>query len=250
MTPSVGLRRLLVLICVLQAVSSSRFRIALPSGGGAEDADSHYLGKRDEILCEDFEEVSSPESLTYPEEFQDLRRPWIDNPPACAGTSQTVSHGIHSLFEKVVPGLEPITINEVLVELKARGCLSFPYGGSVRDQFLGASSKDLDMESNCNGNELYTICMNKWTACVSPSVRGIMHIGDITVEDKEIDAIDASGWDDTFFGDRTALEYTTNSIAYFAEGLNITIDITGQGVYDTCNKLIRIPVVDRDSWLL
>lgn len=79
-----------------------------------------------------------------------------------------------------------------------------------------------------------------------------MHIGDITVEDKEIDAIDASGWDDTFFGDRTALEYTTNSIAYLAEGLNITIDITGQGVHDTCNKLIRIPVddVDRDSWLL
>lgn len=159
MTISVGLPRLLVLICVLQAVSSSRFRIALPSGGGAEDADSHYLGKRDEILCEDFEEFSSPQSLIYPEEFQHLRRPWIDNPPAYAGTSQTVSHGIHSLFEKVVPGLGPTTIKEVLAILRVNGCLSFPYGGSVRDQFLGASSKDLDMESNCNGYELYTICI-------------------------------------------------------------------------------------------
>ena len=39
-------------------------------------------------------------------------------------------------------------------------------------------------------------------------------------------------------GDGTSLQYTANSIAYFA---NVIIDITGHGVSDTCNKVIRIP---------
>lgn len=257
MSSSAGLS-LLVLIGVLQAVSSSRFKIALPSEGEAENDDSHYLAKRDEMPCEEYKEISNPESLIYPEGFQHLRRPWIDNPSlkAKTGKSQSVSRGISSLFQKVVPGLEPkITINGVLDVLKKNECLSFPFGGSVRDQLLGASPKDLDMESNCNGSELYDICVKKWgnsPVCSYTKQTGIMHIGDNDVENKETEAIDASGWNDTFFGDGTHLEYTTNSIAYFAEGLNITIDITGQGVSDTCMMLIRIPVDDdnRYHWSL
>ena len=46
----------------------------------------------------------------------------------------------------------------------------------------------------------------------------------------------------TFFGSGVALEYTTNSLAYFSSGLDIVIDVTGYGINDTCNKEIRIPV--------
>ena len=78
-----------------------------------------------------------------------------------------------------------------------------------------------------------------------------MHIGNTTKATEEMaEVLDISNWDETFFGAGDKLEYTTNSIAYFADGLNIIIDITGQGVSDTCNKSIRIPVRedDREQW--
>ena len=74
-----------------------------------------------------------------------------------------------------------------------------------------------------------------------------MHIGrDIGDREK----IDVSEWKETFFGSGVALEYTTNSLAFFSGDLDIVIDITGHGINDTCYKKIRIPVGDdlRNNW--
>ena len=142
-----------------------------------------------------------------------------------------------------------MTIQDVLRKLQEDDCLSFPYGGSIRDQFLG---KSLDMETNCDANKVIDSCNNAWGAsnCITYNNR-IVHIGNTTKATEEMaEVLDISNWDETFFGSGDKLEYTTNSIAYFADDLNIIIDITGQGVNDTCNKNIRIPVRedDREKW--
>ena len=245
---------LLLLSVLLPAVSCSRFKISIPDESSAETA-RDSLAKRADGACSDFERVSSPETLSFPDGFQDLQRPWIDNYRAYAGTSETVTNGINHLFTLKVPGLEGQTIMEVIGILKRNGCLSFPFGGAVRDQFLGSPPKDLDMESNCDADTLYRICKENWDHRSSNCRRSasvtnpIVHIGNSSAKDEETEPLDAANWDKTFFGNGTALEYTTNSIAFIGEGLNITIDLTGSGVSDTCNKLIRIPTNDRDHWV-
>ena len=64
------------------------------------------------------------------------------------------------------------------------------------------------------------------------------------------DATNIAAWNEIFYGDGTSLEYTTNSLGYYAYGQDIVIDITGQGVSDTCQKIIRIPVtpIKRSQW--
>ena len=250
-TPKISLALLSVL---LPAVSSSRFKIAIPDESSAERA-RDGLAKRADGACSDFEIVSSPMTLSFPDGFKHLKRPWIGNYPAYAGTSETVTNGINHLFTLKVPGLEGQTIMEVIEKLKRNGCLSFPFGGAVRDQFLGSPPKDLDMESNCDADTLYRICKQNWDGRFSNCRRSasvtnpIVHIGNSSEKDGETEPLDAANWDETFFGNGAALEYTTNSIAYIGEGLDIIIDLTGSGVSDTCNKFIRIPADDWDQWV-
>ena len=247
---------LVLLSVLLPAVSCSRFKIAIPDESSAERA-RDGLAKRADGACSDFEIVSSPMTLSFPDGFKHLKRPWIGNYPAYAGTSETVTNGINRLFTLKVPGLEGQTIMEVIGILKRNGCLSFPFGGAVRDQFLGSTPKDLDMESNCDADTLYRICKENWDRRSMYSnchrnasvTNPIIHIGNSSAKDGETEPLDAANWNETFFGNGTALEYTTNSIAFIGEGLNIIIDLTGSGVSDTCNKFIRIPTNDRDHWV-
>ena len=232
----------------LQVVSSTRFKIAIPVD--ERESMQARLAKRAGDACSDYQLVSNTSSLSYPVGFQHLRKPWDENPRTTVATSETVTAGIDWFLPKRVPGLNEVTLNEVLDHLQERGCLSFPYGGPVRDQFLGASPADLDMETNCASETILAICEEAW----GPSNCGggrIAHIGDYKATDGDTDPIDVSNWNETFFGTGIALEYTTNSMAYFGDGLNITIDITGDGINDTCNKNIRIPVrVDqRQEWV-
>ena len=168
------------------------------------------------------------------------------------GTSATVTQGMNHLFSFRVPGLGGQTIADVVEELEREGCLSLPWGESVRNQFFGELLWNLEMESNCDADTLESICLDKWglSKC-HRSKRSIVHIGEEKADDEETNNIDAANWNKTLFGDGTSLEYTTNSISYFRDGPNIVIDITGNGVYDTCNKKIRIPVAAdvRDKWV-
>ena len=140
----------------LQVVSSTRFKIAIPVN--EREGMQTRLAKRDSDACSDHAMVSDTSRLSYPLGFQHLRKPWDENPATTVATSQTVTAGIGELLPQRVPGLSGGTIKEVLDELQQRGCLSFPFGGSVRDQFLGADSADLDMETNCVPGTILAIC--------------------------------------------------------------------------------------------
>ena len=100
------------------------------------------------------------------------------------------------------------------------------------------------MESNCDSEKLYHVCLGKWgfSKCSHSSEGNNVHIGNAKTVHKASPLIYSANWNKTFSGDGTSLQYTTNSIAYFADVLNIMIDITGHGVSDICKKIIRIPV--------
>jgi hypothetical protein len=65
------------------------------------------------------------------------------------------------------------------------------------------------------------------------------------------DLLDFASTTATFFAPPSALEYTINSLAYdINNDNNIVVDLPGNGVYDACNKTIRIPSDDgsQESW--
>ena len=232
-------------------VSSTRFKIAIPVD--ERESMQARLAKRAGDACSDYQLVSDTSSLSYPVGFQHLKKPWDENPRTTVATSETVTAGIKLLLPLRVPGLNGVTIKGVMDELQQRGCLTFPYGGSVRDQFLEVTPADLDMETNCEPETILAVCKRAWGAsnCFRFSDSMIVHIGDSAATDGDTDVMDASNWSKTFFGSRIHLEYTTNSMAYFGDDLNIIIDITGHGISDTCSRKVRIPVgVDqRQEWV-
>ena len=204
-----------------------------------------------EDVCSSLVTISNPgELFFFPQGYQHLQRPWVDNPTATVATSPTVSEAIHSLLHLEVEGLDGETVESIIQELQQNGCLSFPIGAFVRDQFLGESTTDtIDLESNCDCDKLYHICLERWGFSNCVQICGecnILHIGNAAILGDTY-LMDSASWNKTFFGDGTNLQYTTNSIAYFADDFNIVIDITGQGVSDTCNMIIRIPVA-ADHW--
>ena len=233
----------------VQVVSSAHFRISISPEGWK------YVQKRStkytcETACDDYKDKDAKD-LRLPEGFSDLKKPWAD---AQLGvkiyTSVKVDTGMQDMFKLKVPGLGNDTIQDIFDILIQKGCLAFPYGGCVRDQFLGKDPGDLDMESNCNASKLVDICREVWvtgkklpaTVCTIYGAK-IMHIGDDKLEGTT-ESIDAAGWNDTFYGNGTLLEYTTNSIAYFSNPTtgDIVIDLTGTGVTDTCGKKVGLPV--------
>ena len=76
------------------------------------------------------------------------------------------------------------------------------------------------METNCDRELFYEICVAKWRAPNCQSGGMAAHIG--SKKDRNdlgnTDIIDTANWQETFFGYGKDLEYTTNSIAYFVSG--------------------------------
>ena len=241
----------LVLLAVSQVALSVRFKIAISQDDG--EAFHQRLTKRS-TPCGDKKLIKS-DGLNYPKGFENVgKKPWVDNKRATVYTSAKATEGINLLYSFKVPGLGTTTIADVLQYLQDQGCLSFPYGGCVRDQFLQKVPADLDMETNCDADSFYEKCVKKWgkkNCPRNPINSPIVHVGDPAIKIRETDIIDASNWEKTFFGSGKDLEYTTNSLTYFAGDLNIVIDLTGTGVDDTCNHKINIPVSadDWDSWV-
>ena len=240
---------LLIIFLALQVVLGIRFKIALPRD--EVEAAQHRLFRRS-TACQD-KQGKSTNNVKFPIDVDKL--PWGDNNPRTKlYTSAKAASGIKLMYSWKVPGLDGETIQDVIHHLQEQNCLSFPYGGCVRDQFLGATPADLDMETNCDADTFYNICLKKWGKKNCPRYppnSAIVHVGNPEILVRETDIIDASSWDITFFGDGTALEYTTNSISYFAGNLDIIIDLTGTGVDDTCGKVINIPVGKSkwDKWM-
>ena len=249
------MRLMILLIFVILGIhvaSPSLFRISI-SAKDRESLQSHMIKSDESVFraCDDYTLVDNPDELHFLERFSDLRRPWVDNNMnfnTMVARSAFADEGLQKLFQMTVPGLNGVTIQDVFNILIENDCLSFPYGGSVRDQFLGKIPKDLDMESNCDAIQLNDICKQNWKPSACKLNNTIMHIG-INKEaiDGDTESIDASSWEDTFFGTGEKLEYTTNALTYYSN-LNIVIDLTGYGINDTCQMKIRIPIDEKESW--
>ena len=146
------------------------------------------------------------------------------------------------MFTLIVPGLNGTTIKDVLDKFRQQGCLCFPFGGSVRDQFLERAPNDLDMDVSCTIEQIRNICTNNWGNGSCQYSTRVVHIGNKMANDGTTDEIDSAPWNKNFFGKHDDLEYTTNALAFDPNGNNVVIDLPGNGVQDTCNKKIRIPV--------
>lgn len=151
------------------------------------------------------------------------------------------------LSSHLVVGLNMVSASIVLEVLKREGCPVYIFGGIVRDQFLGVASNDVDVEVDCSIATVVAVCRREWgeEVCGQDNLP-ITHIG----TSKDPLALDLASTSMTFYGPLTNLEYTANSLAYDLNGLNVVLDITGNGVEDVCNRNIRIPSDDgsRSSW--
>lgn len=148
-----------------------------------------------------------------------------------------------------VPGIESSTVADILEVLRDGGCPVFIYGGVVRDQFLGKTPNDVDVEVDCTISTVVTICKQNWgNGNCGKETDTITHIG-TPFDPKSVDLAPTTS---TFYASLSQLEYTVNSLAYDTNGLNVIIDLSGNGVDDVCTKTIRIPSDDNseDSWNL
>ena len=150
-----------------------------------------------------------------------------------------------------VPGIESSNaVADVLQVLRDGGCPVFIYGGVVRDQFLGEEPNDVDAEVDCTISMVVTICKQNWgdDNC-GKETDIITHIG----TPRHPKSVDLAPTTSTFYASLSQLEYTANSLAYDTNGLNVIIDLSGNGVTDVCARMIRIPSDDNseaswDSW--
>ncbi|CAB3994116.1 Hypothetical predicted protein, partial [Paramuricea clavata] len=220
-------RLLLQVYCM---VTSLRLKIAVEKSIESDAS----LTKRSTSACSNYIKID-PNTISY----DATPKPW-DRSPAATFVSNTVTQGMNKALMARVPGLGNTTIRDVFDKLKVNGCICLPFGGAVRDQFLGGQVLDIDADTPCGEGDVKNV-----------------HIGDQTEADGE--EIDLANWKKTFIDKLTNLEYTTNSLGYYEDDTNnrgVVIDLPGSGVVDTCNKKIRIPVppdqwenwYNRDSW--
>ena len=211
-----------VLIVSSEVVSADRSVLPLRSGFRNVLLNLTDPSKRAaDDVCNTFTVIFNPGDLLFPQDYQHLKRPWVDNPTATVGTSVIVSQKIHSLLQLQVPGLDGETVETVVQTLKQNGCLSFIIGEMVQDQFLDVSTTaNINLQSNCDADTLYNICLEKWgsSKCTHLSREcSVIQIGDVEAIHGVIYPTNSVNWNETFFGNGTSLFYTTNSIAYFAQ---------------------------------
>ena len=143
-------------------------------------------------------------------------------------------------------------VRTVFNKLREGGCLPFFMGGSVRDQFLNRMINDIDIQIDCTFDTFLEICDREWErnrTCgrfEQIKNRELGYVG-TPVMNKNIDLGSTSL---TFYENISHLAYTTNSLAYDTNGNDVIIDLTGKGVNDTCQRIIRIPSDDDSmaSW--
>ena len=113
-------------------------------------------------VCTEYTQVTDKSTLSSPTGFQQLPKPWDYDVKVIR--SAAVTNGINKLLESQVPGLNGVAARQVMDTLRTTApyCLSFPFGGSVRDQFLGRQPGDIDMELSCETEQILSICIQEW----------------------------------------------------------------------------------------
>ncbi|XP_062515810.1 uncharacterized protein LOC134191228 [Corticium candelabrum] len=245
--------------CLLLSLFATRseshlIKIALPTIPEQTVRGARHIARRETEACTNYVEVSI-NSLTIPTGFENIMAPWTNNNlNVKAYRSSTVSQGIDQILRLKVPGLGGSTVGDVFQHLKDNGpCWILPYGGVVRDIFLGRPPNDVDAEISCPASHVRTLCLQKWGSsnCQGTSDSSITYIGSQTakVSTGDTQGIDLAPWDLMIRGSITSFEYTANSLAYDMSGNNVVLDFTSTGVMDTCQKKIRIPSFTVNDWV-
>ena len=198
--------------------------------------------------CEDKRELSASSGyITIPNNVREKI-----HPGARFYRSPSVESNIQNVLDREVDGLVGVMVRSVLSLLTGQGCYTFIFGGVVRDMFLNATPKDVDVEVGCNTSMVFNVCNESYghygNDVCSLSSRGIAHIGKtIAGSDNKLDLASVKG----IFSSLEALEYTANSLAIDINGIpNVILDIPYYGVEDVCNKHIRIPAPNWSLWLI
>ena len=193
MSSTTGLRfaSCILLACMVYGGKSARVKIFLHK----EVIEPMHARQATPNVCTEYTQVTDKSTLSFPTGFQNLPKPWeSDNVKVIR--SATVTDGINELLKLQVPGLNGVTARQVMNTLRTTApyCLSFVFGGAVRDQFLGSKPNDIDMDLTCNTDQIYSICKQHWgnTNCHKIS-RHVVKIGDKT-QAGTTDEIDAANW--------------------------------------------------------
>ena len=132
-------------------VSGFHVKIALPKSSSSSRIQKRLVQSK---ACSDYVQVNKT-ILYLP---NGLSNPW-ESDRVMAVNSTEVTNGMFSFFATTkVPGLGTTTIQQVLDYIVSQGCYCFPFGGLVRDQFLGGTPKDLDMEVSCSSLKFALKC--------------------------------------------------------------------------------------------
>ena len=128
-------------------------------------------------------------------------------------------------------------------------CTFFLHGGFIRDALRGKTPNDADAQFNCDIESLNSTCMRLPPEVCYCNKYGYIHIGDNYSNDDKYVSFESKTWGNSPFSIETQ-EYTPNSLYY--DSLNkIIIDISGKGVDDIKNKMVRIPPQESqwERWL-
>ena len=199
--------------------------------------------KREVTACDDSVPVDKS-TLSYPEPFQDEDKIWEPKHVKVL-RSATVTAGIAALYTVEVAGLGGKTVGDVLNTMREGGCMSFVIGGSVRDQFLGRTPRDADVDFSCTAQEIFNVCSKAYGECNCDYTPGkpVVGIGNELAPGATTKEMDTASWD-FFFDPPASLEFSPNAMVYDTNGNDAVYDLSGTGANDTCNMQVRIPSLD------
>lgn len=175
--------------------------------------------------------------------------PWYLKNNSNVYNNTLITMSIEKIYKMKVPGI-PNTFEEAFTLFQNFDCLLYIHGGSIRDLILQLSPKDIDIEYSCSAEKMYTICVKKYgnSSCHYNQTTKYFKINYFNSE--SIDELEGVNWNISMFAPSYVKEYTTNTLAYDLNGNKAIIDINGNGVHDTCSRLIRIPTNNWEEWLL
>lgn len=191
-----------------------------------------------------------------------IAAPWF-RPSVHVYKSEIAAGIMDTIFKKQVLGLKA-TFNDIFQKMFDNGIAVFVVGGAIRDVLQGMQAgdiNDIDMSFDCSARELEDLAKKEgWQpVSVRPS-SGLVQLGTVTpgqlyLEGKHIfghnsdtlvtsPGVRCSGADLTL--ELFCRDFTVNALFY--DPINRTIvDISGCGVQDATNKILRIPV-EQSMW--
>lgn len=139
--------------------------------------------------------------------------------------------------------LENRSIGEIINKLQENGAKIFLHGGIIRDIFLGVKSHDIDIIFDFNIKKIEKICKDENYPC-SEIIHKAQYVNFGT---EKGGSLEGANLGTTLLNPLYEHEASVNDLIYDLQN-NILIDLTGFGLYDVINRLIRLSAKP-DEWI-